>query len=137
MTKPLLLLALIPALLSGCGTFIARTAFREESHPPRYYPATCIDGYGISRPFYRDSYRDSLGPKAVAVSLGSLVDLPISLATDTLCLPLDIWAYSGPHEAGDERIQPNPQGGANEGQPPGSGTNPTSAEAAPVAHPGH
>ena len=74
MKKKLILLFLIP-LLSGCGTCIARSAFRNEiGGIPQYYPATCVDAELVSRPF-----SESTVPKGIWEDLG------------VCCLLLVIW----------------------------------------------
>lgn len=92
MKKILIIIAMLP-FLSGCGTFVARTGWRNEcSGIPRYYPATVVDAQIIAAPFNLDAELSSL-PRRLFGCLVGIVDLPISLVTDTVCIPLDIWSY--------------------------------------------
>lgn len=67
--------------LSGCGTLFGRSGvpsfYPNELSSPQtgVYPATQLDGKFLQTPF---------------LILG-LIDLPISLVTDTLLLPVDIY----------------------------------------------
>lgn len=71
----------VTLLLSGCGTLFGRSGIpsfypNELSGPQRgIYPATQLDGKFLQSRF---------------LILG-LIDLPISLVTDTLMLPVDIY----------------------------------------------
>lgn len=93
MKKVIFLILLVP-FLAGCGTYFARSGWRNESSDiPRFYPATAMD-YGMMS-IWRDNpntQRKSVGTKILWSSVG-LIDTPISIVTDTICIPLDIWAY--------------------------------------------
>lgn len=67
-------------LLSGCGTLLARAgaadlgSSKKTSHAP-VYPATVYDVALFSTPYFPIF----------------LLDLPISIVTDTLMLPVDLY----------------------------------------------
>lgn len=94
MRKLIIALALV-TLLSGCGTFIARTDWRHEGGGiPAFYPASYVDGALLVSSCNPEIDGRSL-PRRVGVGLLGVVDLPVSVVTDTLCLPLDIRDYFG------------------------------------------
>lgn len=102
MKKVIVLLLIVP-LLTGCGTFFARTGWRDEaSDIPRFYPAAALD-CGMMCIWHNDPSvaRKSLWRKLLWSSVG-LIDLPISLVTDTVCLPFDIWNYHAREECWDD-----------------------------------
>jgi uncharacterized protein YceK len=76
--------------LTACGTVSTRTSLKTELSDdfPPVYPATYVDTGLITAPC-RSSFSGSAGKKAGACFCG-LLDLPISLATDTLLLPYDL-----------------------------------------------
>ena len=59
----------------------------------RYYPATCLDGEMVAGPFIPSNYDVAGFPKLAGCFVLGIVDLPISLVTDTICVPADIWFY--------------------------------------------
>lgn len=110
--KAALAVAGAAVLCSGCGTIVARSgalaagSWGSGSVPP-VYPATCLD------------VAVTLGPssapigKQAAQRLVFFIDLPFSVATDTLCLPFDLLPESrsgGPEHQpigkGAEQLQP-------------------------------
>jgi uncharacterized protein YceK len=94
MKKMILMLAMVP-LLTGCGTFLARTPWRDEGILPRYYPATAVSGYCVAMPFMSEDRTHKPWPQRTLVGMMGIVDLPISLVTDTICLPYDAFIYRG------------------------------------------
>ena len=91
-------LLVIVCFCSGCGTFVTRTGVSglsfggadSEFHP--VYPATVdVDFWLLSAPFRSDG--GSAGERAGYLIFG-LCDTPISLVTDTLFLPYDIYKMS-------------------------------------------
>ena len=75
-------------LFCGCGTWMARSGWRYEGGGwPRYYPATWWDLQALDPS--QHLITDQLCPKP----WGYLIDLPVSLATDTICLPLDLLSH--------------------------------------------
>ena len=80
------ILLLVAAFCSGCGTIISRSGFADMGydHVPRYYSATFVDSRLISD----SSPSTSSGARASWCVIG-VIDVPISLATDTLLLPYD------------------------------------------------
>lgn len=88
---------LILPVLSGCGTYAGRMMRTAESDLPRFGPAMYFDGSMVAASFRRDN--DLTVTKRVAILGAGLVDLPISLITDILFLPLDIWDYPAAYRA--------------------------------------
>ena len=95
----LFLIVAMSLLLSGCGTLAVRAGFPDEpSDMPQYYPATVVDAQLVFSPFYllivepTEIYEDDLTtlPRALLACLVGVVDLPISLVSDTIYLPWDI-----------------------------------------------
>jgi len=78
-------------VFTGCGTAATRTGAKSEfsNKFPPVYPATYVDAGFISAPC-RSGFTGSAAKKTGACIMG-LIDLPISLATDTLILPYDIY----------------------------------------------
>ncbi|MFA6172798.1 MAG: YceK/YidQ family lipoprotein [Kiritimatiellales bacterium] len=92
MKKMMFVLFLLP-LLTGCGTFFMRTGWRNElSDVPRFYPASYMDGVLLIAPC-NPNFAEKSMPSRLGMTCIGLVDLPISIVTDTLCIPLDIWVY--------------------------------------------
>ena len=80
----------IALLLSGCGTIAARTSNANEG----LYPATSIDGLCIVTGGGNwDNDHPSLSSKLVGWIILTpcwIIDLPVSLVSDTFMLPFDI-----------------------------------------------
>jgi uncharacterized protein YceK len=91
MNRSLYLLALLP-LITGCGTFIARTGNPDAGTLWRFYPATGVDGALLTAPCNPNEEWGSM-PRRVGATCIGLVDLPISLVTDTICFPFDLADY--------------------------------------------
>ena len=87
---------MLTVLSSGCGTFVERFPLDSHPKPPICYPATCFDGQLIAGPFIPDNYETSGFPKLAGCMLIGIVDLPISLAIDTVCIPYDIYVWEHP-----------------------------------------
>ena len=100
--KKIYRLALVPALLAcvvGCASLMTKTA-RETDQPRYVYPGAQLDLggmvfgaailFGPSDPF---GFMPRSGGAAVFAL--TLVDLPLSLAVDTVCLPYDLWMMTG------------------------------------------
>ena len=81
-----MLMAIIVAMLlpSGCGTI---SAFQERDD---IYPATTMDILFWTAIVCYTEYPENL-VYVPAVSLFTLIDIPISLTTDTLMLPYDLY----------------------------------------------
>jgi uncharacterized protein YceK len=84
--------------LSGCATIAGRQfpSLRAEPSSTSYYPATVIDGYvlamgtaGLTSTDHDNGEIPSRVLGLVMIPLG-VIDLPISLVTDTLLLPFDL-----------------------------------------------
>jgi uncharacterized protein YceK len=97
---------------TGCGTIATRTSWRNELSDdfPPVYAATYVDGGLITAPC-RSAFEGSAGKKAGVCVVG-VIDLPLSLAIDTLLLPYD--AISSAAKS-DEVAQPD--GPANRSLP--------------------
>ena len=116
--------AIAVTLLSGCATVVMRTDI-SGSETKGLYPATRADVTGTSR-YLRNkldpggawrgagpSHHPNVLEKAIWVVFAA-VDLPISLVTDTLCLP---WDLNKRHERESSNkaseatgVPPSPQG---------------------------
>jgi uncharacterized protein YceK len=82
------ILCLFACASSGCATVIGRMGvYGKPPDVPPVYPATYCDVTWMTAPC-RSSFEGSAGKKAAACAIGT-IDLPISLAIDTLLLPLD------------------------------------------------
>ncbi len=97
MHKTGLLIGVICAiLLSNCATSYVRSDV--DSSPGGLYPATKFNGEAIvgtglkGEPLFEMEDPDYREPTSTRVltGVGSLIDLPFSIVTDTLFLPLDI-----------------------------------------------
>ncbi len=99
----LLVVALLAAALTGCGSIFMRASIYSDGfgYPP--YPGVIVDAHEIVA-----SCRDASGPRPSAetvtvdcvFALLLLIDLPLSAAVDTLCLPFDLIAWPlGKHTA--------------------------------------
>jgi len=83
------------ALLSSCATSFVRS---DDAAPKHLYPATAFDAEffwetGIKgMPMVEMADRDYREPTSTRVlsCFAALIDLPVSLLTDTLFLPLDL-----------------------------------------------
>jgi uncharacterized protein YceK len=111
---------------SGCGTMVSHFGVCGSTPAPGVYRGTVFDGACIAAPFSHDHDSQSFGILPLGV-----VDLPFSLAADTIIFPFDLADYVARTKSDDEKaLQPNPQGRANGKQPFSSETNRTSAAAA-------
>ena len=84
-------LATILLLQSGCATAMVRSG--SERKPSPLYPATISDVAYAILPFVDLNMSGSsteTDPIRYLLLPGALIDLPISLCTDTLLLPYDI-----------------------------------------------
>jgi len=105
MMKPVAIVVLLLAC-AGCGT-VSRISGKEGLSP--VYPATDLDAnmmrmaatgeisVGFSEPVTALDYI-ILCPLTFVFDL---VDMPISLVTDTLCLPYDLWTRTDDAGVGD------------------------------------
>jgi uncharacterized protein YceK len=125
-TARIIFLSLI-CICGGCATYLTRISAGERAKEvPPVYPATYLDGTLMSAPFQKKVLGGSAVRSAGICVLG-VVDLPVSLAFDTLLLPYD--AISSAAE-GKEAAQPD--GAANRSQPIHSETNQPSGAAGPA-----
>ena len=87
----ILALCVAASILSGCATYLARVAYGADG---TLYPAC---RYDAAAPGYAYDYiGDLFGFAAVPLAL---IDLPFSVATDTLCLPYDVYKKSNRRES--------------------------------------
>ena len=91
MKSTICLLLLLP-LITGCGTFIARTGNPDAGSLWRVYPATGVDAALLTAPCNPNEEWGSMSRRFGAAGIG-LIDLPISLITDTICFPFDVADY--------------------------------------------
>ncbi len=107
--KATVFLGLLLSLLQvGCATVLVRSSKHEITPGP--YPATRYDGRFIANGFTSDTRNGWTGDRMrardrVAILLLGLLDMPFSLVTDTLCLPVDIFAHKEPKTAPAESRQ--------------------------------
>lgn len=88
MNKIVTLLLLLAAMLcSGCGTFMARVAFKDALGD-ELYPAVKLDAGMIKGCLDPDG--TIFTRKSYAGAVLTMLDVPISAATDTLFLPADL-----------------------------------------------
>jgi uncharacterized protein YceK len=92
-----LFLALV-LFCSGCATAIIRVPIAAcpsgLEEVPRIYPATTMDlGMIALYPFSDGDLPGDL-PRRILVPCGGIVDLPLSIAFDTLFLPWDCYRWS-------------------------------------------
>jgi uncharacterized protein YceK len=96
MKQAQVILAILGVLLcSGCGTILVRTGAAADVKRP--YPATRVDAQVVSV-WGEEHNSGDIGQEYFRLaSPFFLVDFPVSLITDTLCLPWDL--LSKPREA--------------------------------------
>ena len=94
-----ILIAIFLINLLGCAT--ATTRLENNSRDTKIYPATYSDGeviYQVFTPkgihFMMDEYFD--GWSRIPILLFSTIDLPISITSDTLFLPWDVYRWNFP-----------------------------------------
>lgn len=96
--KPLALVA-----LAACTNSCATALVRSNDSPPSIYPATQLDAEAIwesgvlGGPIFPMPHgeRNNI-PGRIMITLGGLIDLPISLAIDTVLLPFDLYHVASP-----------------------------------------
>jgi uncharacterized protein YceK len=94
-------------ITSGCATALVRDS-GERKHA---FPATTVDAEFLwdcgvkGKPLFGtlDREKRSDAGTRVARSIGAIVDLPFSIATDTILLPFDLLR----RKADPEKIEPN------------------------------
>ena len=98
-------------MCSGCATYVARSDggafFLYGETLPKCYPATYYDGSLIGESF---TTKDPSYAGRFFICIGSVVDLPISLVTDTLILPYDACKSSGHTPSPNKSPEPTPVG---------------------------
>src|ERR1043166_4317269 len=84
---------------SGCGTMVSHFGDCGSTPPAGIYRGTRFDGACIAAPFASE-------PHVELLPVG-LIDLPFSLAVDTIILPFDLVDYGKRKKREDERtVQP-------------------------------
>src|SRR5690348_2187206 len=107
---------------SGCGTMVSHVG-ECGSRPHGVYMGTGFDAACIAAPFSSEPYVELLPV--------GLIDLPLSVAADTIIFPFDLVDNMDRKKSEKEMpLQPNQQSGANGRQPVGSDKNRASAAAA-------
>ena len=85
---------------------MTQTSFGISSDKmPRYYPATYLDADTISGAFSSSPPSISVGERVI-FCVGGVIDLPISIVTDTLLLPYD--ACRSDNEPPNTALEPTP-----------------------------
>lgn len=98
-----MVVAFVATALTGCGSIFMRASIYSDGfgYPP--YPGVIVDAHELVA-----SCKDACGPRQSAESITVdcvfalllLIDLPLSAAVDTLCLPFDLVAWPlGRHTA--------------------------------------
>ena len=82
----MIIILCLATILTGCGTIVASGERFADPTPAGLYPATRYDGKVIDAGGGSFLYPDGSG----IVILLSVIDLPISLVTDTVFFPYDI-----------------------------------------------
>ena len=86
-----MLVLLFGLAMTGCATVAARSSQHGEKQTSGVYPATRMDAGMIATPFDPDAKDEPAGRRWGRCGLG-LIDLPVSLISDTVCLPYDLLA---------------------------------------------
>jgi len=111
--------------ISGCATAFVRSENTRNS--PRAFPATAFDGEvfcesvikGVPLGMVQADPNASNGPVArFACAVGVVIDLPFSIVSDTLLLPVDLNRSRTPATKSDAKGEPDPP--AHGSQPAGS-----------------
>jgi len=95
-----ILIAVLLVNLSGCAT--SETRFDDyDSQLTGIYPATVMNGAFIATCFTEDGVPFMTGSingfLIFPILLGNTIDLPISITSDTLFLPWDIYRWNFPN----------------------------------------
>lgn len=90
--KKLILLLVAAISCNGCGTLAYRTSRRTAHSPQGVYPGVKTDITMIKYIASEGGGATSLMAYPMYLLVG--IDIPISGALDTLCLPYDIWRNS-------------------------------------------
>jgi uncharacterized protein YceK len=88
--------AAIIAACAGCASIAARcTTDPHRPHPKFVYGGTQIDVQWVAAPFNEKAETSGIyAGFAWPLSVAGIVDFPLSLVFDTLCLPYDLWAVT-------------------------------------------
>lgn len=118
------LLLSAPLLLAcGCATFCVRTGQLEPGNARYVYPAVEGDVSVLLYPWWEKIEHQTLEGVAIwpFVAPFMLVDLPISVATDTLLLPYDLYMVTvgGKARRKEARKPPQPATPPDHSQPDG------------------
>lgn len=104
---PQILLALTVLLANGCATALVRS--EKDCEEFAVYPATAFDGMWFKEvviagdpPFLMKKDTKLSLPRRFLYGIGGIIDLPVSLTTDTLMLPVDILSARKPKPIHDE-----------------------------------
>ena len=107
---------------AGCGTMVSHFGDCGSTPPPGVYRGTVFDAGCMAMPFSSEPHLEYL-------PIG-IIDLPFSLAADTLIFPFDLADYIE-RKNKEKPSRSHSQDGANGRQPSGSETDRTSTATAP------
>jgi uncharacterized protein YceK len=83
-------------LATGCGSLLGRIDEPMGSRStPAFFPGAYLDAQFISSPFRKD--KDWSAAKKAGLCTIGLIDMPLSVATDTVLLPFDAF-HAGKNE---------------------------------------
>ena len=86
----------ILAMNVGCASIAARSMTdSHKPHPKFVYGGTQIDVQWMAAPFDERTQTSGIyAGFAWPLSVAGIVDFPLSLVLDTLCLPYDLWTVT-------------------------------------------
>jgi uncharacterized protein YceK len=93
MIKTMTYLVLAAMVCAGCASIGTRRSISARRPQPKYvYPGVQVDAAWIASPFDERVHTDALyAGFAYPLFFVGLIDLPLSAALDTLCLPYDAY----------------------------------------------
>ena len=120
-------------ITSGCSTVFVRS--ESTVNPEHVFPATAFDAQFLwqngvkGEPLFATVDPKERGSPAArsAYVVGAILDLPFSVAFDTILLPVDLTRSRAPGKSGDAKGEP--KGPANRSQPIHPETNRTPSAA--------
>jgi uncharacterized protein YceK len=93
MIRKIILCFLISSILSGCASIMYRK--ENDKYPPKYlYPATNTDIDQYKFFVYEGGFHLGKVPILIIIGIPILIDLPLSVLTDTMLMPYDFHSKS-------------------------------------------